>query len=790
MPANARMRHADGDMNVVASANPAPALKARYILHERLGLGGQGEVWRARDPERGVDIALKILRPVPGRSAAAWATVVHEHESASRLDHPYILKVFPPEREDGVFLLPMQLAPGGDLRRLRGAGYLAIVPVLLEVAQALEHAHERGVIHRDLKPGNVLFDARGRVQLADFGVSGRAVDAGMDAMVRGLSPFTASPEQLRGEPPTPADDIYGLGALAYELLSRYPPHYPHFDAQRVQQEPVPPLVPAQQIPPQLDALINRMLAKKAKQRPASMREVIEELEAALNDTLSFDSETAEPPREALLANATRQLDELSATHTPGTLAPAALSLPAISPHPEPPAPAPARAPVRAVRHWPAAPPTPGVVDGRALWEEVREAPLPPRASGLEPMRSVLPPVLLVLAGLAAAALAAYFWLPRHLGLQAPAAPAAVATAGSGAVNPLEAAPQEPPQLEADRARLDRRLAALEARSATVWGGPNFAAAKRRAAESVGARDGGSFSLSQQRLTEAALLLDAVERSAPAPKNVQASAQLAKANAPSANESYAADAGEGFAALGAGRLEEARAAFERARALRPDGPEAADGLRRVNAAAAPGKSPATQPAAGALPPVNAAAADGKGFAAARAHALDLESQERWEDALLAYNALLRQDGSLALAHQGKARVEARQDLDDALQAMLDRPDRLANSQQVRDQASALLQEARAQPAPGPVLSSQIERLTALLPNAGKPVHVALVSDGVTQVEIPSVGTFGSFSRRDIQLRPGHYTVIGTREGYRDTRRDIVVSPERENQTVIVRCSEPT
>ena len=124
------------------------------------------------------------------------------------------------------FLLPMELAAGGDLRRLRGASYLTIIPVLLEVAKALEHAHERGIVHRDLKPGNVLFDAHGRVKLADFGVSGRSADTGS---MRGLSPFTASPEQLRGEAPMPGDDIYGLGALAYELLSGKPPHYPHFD---------------------------------------------------------------------------------------------------------------------------------------------------------------------------------------------------------------------------------------------------------------------------------------------------------------------------------------------------------------------------------------------------------------------------------------------------------------------------------------------------------------------------------------------------------------------------------
>src|SRR6516164_9176724 len=204
-------------MNEAAVVNKAPLIRARYVLQERLGAGGQGEVWRAHDPQRGVDIALKILRPPPGRAAAAWDALRHEYESASRLNHSFILKVYEPEREDTAFLLPMELATGGDLRRLRGTSYKGIVPVLIDVAHALEHAHERGVIHRDLKPGNVLFDARGGVKLADFGISGLALDAGTDSMIRGLSPFTASPEQLRGEPPSPGDDIYGLGALAYEL---------------------------------------------------------------------------------------------------------------------------------------------------------------------------------------------------------------------------------------------------------------------------------------------------------------------------------------------------------------------------------------------------------------------------------------------------------------------------------------------------------------------------------------------------------------------------------------------
>jgi len=807
-------------MSGAVTANPGRALKARYVLHERLGTGGQGEVWRAHDPQRGLDIALKILHPAAGRSAAAWAALVHEYESVSRLDHPGILKVFAPERDGATLLLPMELG-SGDLRRLRGAGYLAVVPVLLEIAQALEHAHERGVIHRDLKPGNVLFDARGHVKLADFGASARVLEAGSESAR--LSPFSASPQQLRGEPPTPADDVYGLGALAYELLSRYPPHYPNFDAQRVQREPVPPLVPAEQMPRQLGSVVSRMLAKNAKLRPASMREVIDELDAALNDTLTFDFETAEPPREAPPAHPTRPPDQPPAARPP-----------------------PARA---------AAPPTlqpaasaPGVVDGQALWDELRQTAIA-RRPRLEPMRSGAPRVLLALAGLAVVAFAAFFWLPRFSTLPSGALPAPESgPSANKAPGPLAPAGAEDATVsfEADRARLDRRLAVLETRGAGVWGGANFAAAKKRAAESAAASDAGSLWLAQQHLEEASRLLGAVERAAPAalaaqlaagdralaagqqelaaqafdlaaridsqdqraaigqsrarrlsgvlplladaqnaqqerqysraaqdyaqaltldPKNAQARTGLAQATAAAGDDGYARAAGEGFAALGAGRLDEARAAFRRARRLRANGAEALEGLRRVEAASGE-----------------------RGFTAIRARAEGLEAEERWDEALQAYNSVLRQDRSLVFAQEGKARAAAHMQLEDSLQALIDRPDRLS-SPQVRNEAVALLQSAQEQPSPGPSLRLQMARLSTMLPEFDKPVHLSLVSDSLTQVAIPGVGVFGSFSSRDVELKPGHYTVIGTRDGYRDVRREITVSPGEESQTVNVSCSEP-
>jgi serine/threonine-protein kinase len=276
---------------------PNVRLTHRYTLAEKLGSGGQGEVWRAYDAVYRQPVALKILYGTFTAGSDPWQVLQREHQVVRGLDHPLILKTYPPLRDGPRAILPMKLATGGDLRQLRGAPYLEIVPVLIDLAHALEYAHEQGVVHRDLKPANVLFDANGQVQLADFGVAARARERmQIDQARTGWSPSSASPQHLMGRPPTPADDLYGLGALAFELLTGRPPYFPDFDVRRVLHDPVPKLQPVHLAPPRLLGLVRWLLAKNPGDRPQSMAVVILGLRAALHDPVTHEGRNPERHR--------------------------------------------------------------------------------------------------------------------------------------------------------------------------------------------------------------------------------------------------------------------------------------------------------------------------------------------------------------------------------------------------------------------------------------------------------------------------------------------------------------
>jgi Flp pilus assembly protein TadD len=769
---------------------PEQRLLDRFVLLEKIGTGGHGEVWRAHDSQRDTQVAVKVLFPQLARSGAAWEMLQHEYDIAQRLSHKSILEISEPLRDEQFTVLPMQLATG-DLRRLRGDSYLRIVPMLLDIAGALAHAHARGVIHRDLKPANVLVCEEGQIKLADFGAA--RLSEGDESANAG-SPFSASPQQLAGEPATPQDDIYGLGALAYELLSGYPPHYPNFDRKLMTEQPVPPLQAAQPLPPRLDALVMRMLAKSPADRPASMEEVLEGLRTALQDTLENVADGGEHPvieKSIALDDTANETLVLEGGGDTGT--------------------------------------------NQALAEE-------------RPRRKAW---LWVSAGAAVALLAAVFLLlPRFA--KAPPASAAAGKVAGPVVDAVEAAAQlEARRAEREQTFVTRRkafeqlLAQLENQQAALWAGPAFAAGKSLGLDAVAAHEAAKDDIANDRLDVAlkrlqkvadlapqaykaqmtegeqalqdgqieaaraafdrALRLRPEDRDARAgleraarlqpllPVLVQADNDLAQNKLRAATEGYATvlraeprlrraidglarargslgtsefqnALGNGLAALRAGKLDEARSALERARVLSPDAPEVAAAFAQLEGRKT-GISLAT---------------DQQGI-------LQLETSERWADALAAYDAVLRNDASVEFARAGKARVTPRVELARRLQSLIDQPNRLS-SPAVRTETRQLLTAARATTPSGPVLRSQVARLELLIPQYEKPVRVVLESDSQTLLSLSSVGALGSFAHRELELLPGKYTLTGTRDGYRDARREITVRPGDDNPVFELHCTD--
>jgi len=862
---------------------------AGYTLLRKLGAGGQGEVWLARDNTRQQDVALKLVPAPGGRSDPVWIALEQEYGISRLLDHPGVLKVERPIRDGDTAILPMEFAVGGDLRSLRGSSYLEIVPVLIEIAQALEHAHEHSIVHRDLKPGNVLRGSDQRIRLSDFGLNG------------GVSPFTASPQQLEGKPPAVADDVYGLGALAYELLGGYPPYHPHFDLKRAIEGPVPALKPVHQTPAPLLKLIERMLARDPKDRPRTMRQVIDAFDAALNDTLICDPVKQAPVATPAMIAANLTLPTPEAL-IPRPTRPAPFDIPPRPRSPTPPAKAePAVSATSPPPETEAAPrppppplvPPPAAVAAPSMPPPPASLPLSPPLSAPEPLPSVSPapfestmyvetklpsidpvhwnairvehaPTLmriepvrtrgwipaLILIVLSALGFAWFNWPGiSHAFDDLPRLPALVGEPVAPQEPALAAFPKDEPVEEtarADSAQFEQQLAALNARGAGVWGGPEFAAAQAHAAEGAAALGTGDLDVAAPRYKEALVLLDIVAKRAPSalsaelsngdralesgqgelarqayelarridprskraedglrrarnlggvlplladganaeaarnfpravqdysqalaldPDNEKAKAGLARANSAFGADTYAKAVGTGFAALGAGRLEEARVAFENARVARPNGGEAAEGLGRVGAALR-----------------------ARGFASARSRAASYEIEERWRDALQEYQQALQLDASLSFAQAGRDRAIARGDLSERLDGMIAHPERLADAG-IRNEVGSLLNQARAADPSGPILRSQIARLEILIAQYDKPVRLALLSDNATQVAIQRVGFFGAFSRREVQLKPGRYTVVGTRAGFRDVRRDVTVAPGQDLQSVSVSCIEP-
>ena len=264
-----------------------PLIDGRYATGNLLGGGGMAQVFLARDEVLDRDVALKILRERYAHDEPFVERFRREARSAAALNHPNIVQVYDQgHTEDGDHYIAMEYVPGGTLaQRIKREGPLdprEAAGLASRVAEALAVAHGRGIIHRDIKPQNVLLTASGEPKVADFGIA-RAASANTmteTSLILGTASYM-SPEQVRGERVGPSSDLYSLGVVLYEMLTGEPPYTaenPLATAMKhVEEPPRHPRDANPGIPEGLDALTVKLLAKDPGDRYASAAELAEDL---------------------------------------------------------------------------------------------------------------------------------------------------------------------------------------------------------------------------------------------------------------------------------------------------------------------------------------------------------------------------------------------------------------------------------------------------------------------------------------------------------------------------------
>ncbi|MEY2919541.1 MAG: hypothetical protein RL261_846 [Pseudomonadota bacterium] len=754
---------------------------ARYELARPLAAGHDGATWLARDTLANRDVVLRFR---------AGEDVAGERIRAV-VDHATLLAPIDTHSAGDVSCDVFEYLPGGESGRLRGRPWTSIARRLLPVIDAVSQLHAAGWVHGDVKSANVLLDGDGLPRLVDFG-SARRIGSTQPA---GASPYSTSPERLDGAAAAEADDIYAVGVLLYELVSGHPPFYPDVTPQRVRDEIPAPVVGKPTPPEALRALVAQCLAKNPADRPASARVIHEKLQQVLQTA------PVEP----------------AAPVAPGAAA------------------------------WQPRPPA-DALPVQPQWRRTTVDAPSPKALRSEGFRRGLMVGAMALA-LAAAAFT-FFVLPGLVGSNtpAPAAPAAPVAAAPAAkpIEDFERLAELKRKAEERRGPLPARLEQLAQRDAATWGGPpytqarndlaagdaamtarEFAAAlahfdsmarglgaleqrlpevvRARLADATAAFDAGRAAEAQEKYAAVlkvapdsaaarsgiarSQVLDAVLRETAAgaraeqagdakgaiaayqralqldPATTVARAGIARLGARETSDAYAAAMATAMAALARHDYAVAQSSFEQAGRIRPGTPEVADGLQQIRRAT-----------------------ETRSLTSLVERAAAAERAEQWSQALALYGEALKAEPALRPAQEGVERAEPRAQIDAELQSFIDKPERLY-SPAGRDIARNVLERAAHVAAPGARLQTQQSRLTEQLRQAETPIKLALASDNATDVQIYRIGKLGVFEHRDLELMPGRYTVVGTRQGYRDVRKELNLLPGVQPSTLVVRCEEP-
>jgi tetratricopeptide (TPR) repeat protein len=762
----------------VAELKPGLFLSGRFKLSRLLGRGAAGEAWQAEDLTTGHAVTLKFCDE---KEAA------REFAIGGRLVHPNIAAVHGAFSNEGLSFLVREYADGGSIGRLRNAGVDQLLSSALRVADALRYAHELGIVHRDLKPSNVICDDHGFCKLTDFGAAAISGDLGPAGVPAGSLPYM-SPQQLDGALPVPADDIYGFGALLYDLLTGEPLFHPDVSTERIRNEM--PGLPShslanEPLPPALIRLLRALLEKTVDRRPPGMSAVSQALEEIIREAARRDTG--------------------------------------------------ARAPAELIR--PRSPTQPGVAANTNA-----RARLPTRA-GVSARSVYLMIGALIVAGAALLAL-----LPRvvrgpNTQVVDPGVRQALPAVSSADQKIVESgSASDVDNVLAELLRLQDMLKkesperwaktewaqfnAAVASADTAYRARDFAAAKSGYDRAVGiARtlqtrfpivlkgqiDAGEAALAAGDPARALTVLGLASTMEPA--NDRARQGLERAQR---LDEVLGLMAKGEAAEKNGERNEALQYFRRAAGIDPQWKPAGEGVRRLEQSAADEAfraalargytAAASRDLAAAQAAFDLALRLKPGDAAAKSaleqlgldrriaevsslrdEAAMLENKEQWVQAADRYERALKLDATGQPLLEGLARSRDRAEISASLDRILADADHL-NDPAALSVARRALERARRVTGAGPALARQISDADKVLSVAAIPVNVQFESDGVTEIVIYTVGKLGAFTSRTLALRPGSYVAVGTRQGYRDVRRRFRVSAEGSPSVVTLRCED--
>ncbi len=390
------------------SAAVREALKDEYELEKELGRGGMAIVYKARDKSLEREVAIKVLPFSLSFDAEFVERFQREARTSAKLEHPNIIPIYRVGKSGRVIYFVMKFIRGKPLSTVIEARGALPVPeikrVLIEAARALGYAHKHGIVHRDIKPDNIMFDELGQAIVTDFGIA--KAQSGARLTGTGMSigtPHYMSPEQARAQTLDGRSDVYSLGVVGYQCLTGHVPFdgedsfsigYKHI----MEELPTPPLETAEQR--DLFAIVQRMMAKKPEDRFQSAEELVASLEGSGGVAAAMTADVATRPTQAL--NAPSMATMASQATTPLPRASASMGKPAAV----------------------------------AAAEAAGAKPRPPRGPRPTPKKSKAPLVTALVLVVVIAALAGYYFLV----MQKPAAPAAAAPTADTTRQALAAAP--------------------------------------------------------------------------------------------------------------------------------------------------------------------------------------------------------------------------------------------------------------------------------------------------------------------------------------------------------------